>query len=145
MQHIFTEMGKEDGKGGQTLGGGADDTERRGRNRGRAKKLLHILHFELAYPIVVDRFASVFGLNSICILSSTAGDHSNRVTRGNNLHFTTRPFSQLLTILPLSVFTQSNRNRREFLSTPRVLFKGKTVGDSWHPVEALVIKKCQLV
>lgn len=80
MQHIFTEMGKEDGKGGQTLGGGADDTERRGGNRGRAKKLLHILHFELAYPIVVDRFASVFGLNSICILSSTAGDHSNSDT-----------------------------------------------------------------
>lgn len=94
MQHIFTEMGKEDGKGGQTLGGGADDTERRGGNRGRAKKLLHILHFELAYPIVVDRFASVFGLNSICILSSTAGDHSNRVTRVNNLYFTTRLFSQ---------------------------------------------------
>lgn len=80
MQHIFTEMGKEDGKGGETLGGGADDTERRGGNRGRAKKLLHILHFELAYPIIVDRFASVFGLNSICILSSTAGDHSNSDT-----------------------------------------------------------------
>lgn len=144
MQHIFTEMGKEDGKGGQTRGGGADDTERRGGNRGRAKKLLHILHFELAYPIVVDRFASVFGLNSICILSSTAGDHSNRGTRVNNFHFTTRLFRQLMTILQL-VFTQSNRNRREFLSTPRVLFKGKTVRDAWHPVEALVIKKCQLV
>lgn len=100
-------MGK-DGKGGQTLGGGADDTERRGGNRGRAKKLLHILHFELAYPIVVDRFASLFGLNSICILSSTAGDHSNRVTRVNDLHFTTRLFNQLLTILQL-VFTHPIR------------------------------------